>query len=63
MKIIRYITASICVALALVSIYYIDYNHFLSEANVPLFVVVVVMILNILALMWPGKVRKSRQNR
>lgn len=63
MKIIRYITAGICVALVLVSIYYVDYNHFFSGANVPLFVVIVVLILNILALMWPGSLTNSRQNK
>lgn len=63
MKIIRYITAGICVALVLVSIYYIDYYHFFSGANVPLFVVIVVLILNILALMWPGSLTNSRQNK
>jgi len=63
MKIIRYITTAICVALVLVAIYFIDYNHFFSGANVSMFVVIVVMILNIFALTWPGKVGKSRQNR
>ena len=64
MKTIRYITAGICVALVLVTFYFIDYHHFFSGANVSLFVIIVVMILNILALMWPGKVGKAgRQNR
>jgi uncharacterized membrane protein len=62
MKTIRYITAGVCVALILVTLYYIDYRQFFSRDNVSLFVVIVVMVLNILALLWPGKIKKSQQN-
>ncbi len=61
MKTIRYIIAGICVSLVLVTIYFIDYHHFFSGANVSMFVVILVMILNILALMWPAKIGNSRQ--
>lgn len=62
MKIIRYITAGICVALILVTLYFIDYHHLFSRENISFFVVILVMILNILALLWKGAVFRSKQN-
>jgi putative effector of murein hydrolase len=57
MKIIRYITAGICVALILTALYFIDFQQLFSRVNVPFFVVILVMILNILALLLPGRAK------
>ena len=57
MKVIRYITAGICVALILIALYFVDYQHLFSRENISFFVVILVMILNILALLLPGRAK------
>ncbi|GEM_PF-4695640 len=62
MKVIRYFVVALCVALIVVTLYFIDYHNLFSRDNFSFFVVIVVMILNILALLWKGAIFRRKHD-